>query len=159
MLTSALESQLLKRHLLFRYLTYTAILRCAIVPSELKASTRHPRGRLCIDPLVRPRKRAIYEPPGCPRLRKVPFTRLEASFKLSQKRDESNYRNIVTQLAKSEDPQYWLRCGKYTKVKATSTRNFVAWTGGYELPELESGVVNRRPKIPPLLSSGQFSYS
>jgi transcriptional regulator len=35
----------------------------------------------------------------------IAVTRLEASFKLSQNRDESNYRNILAKLAKSEDPQ------------------------------------------------------
>ena len=35
----------------------------------------------------------------------VAVTRLEASFKLSQSRDESNYRNVLAELAKSEDPQ------------------------------------------------------
>jgi transcriptional regulator len=35
----------------------------------------------------------------------IAITRLEASFKLSQNRDESNYRNILAELSKSEDPQ------------------------------------------------------
>jgi transcriptional regulator len=35
----------------------------------------------------------------------IAITRLEASFKLSQNRDESNYRNILAELAKSENLQ------------------------------------------------------
>ena len=35
----------------------------------------------------------------------IAITRLEASFKLSQNRDENNYRNILAELGKSEDPQ------------------------------------------------------
>ncbi len=36
----------------------------------------------------------------------VTITRLEASFKLSQNRDETNYRNILSELSKSENPQH-----------------------------------------------------
>jgi transcriptional regulator len=35
----------------------------------------------------------------------VSITRMEASFKLSQNRDEANYQNIIQELAKSENPQ------------------------------------------------------
>jgi transcriptional regulator len=35
----------------------------------------------------------------------IAITRLEAIYKLSQNRDESNYRNILAELSKSEDPK------------------------------------------------------